>query len=342
MNVTEKGLKEYIEVFYDTLHDSSQNYLPPKHHKNLRHLSLLPANIIGYISTQYGVAVEYIPSDETFIKTVKGSGRVEDLLLQAPKKLRSIGPIFRICAPNIGIFGTILKDGFPFRLLASDASLSIGNVTFKYKDWNRDIFYAELFSNRLSENWNKEKAISRAKDEVLAALVEIKQAESKNISISEYIANFKEKTVLILGDYKAEGIKRLNILVDTIKHFGYEPLLIKDIPDNPYQDIAQKVVAIGTIARFIVVDDSSKSGHLREIEICKQNNWITILLRAGGRGGSWMTAGISHHSNVILEKDFDLDAPEIVVGEIVGWAEKKLKEIKEKFDFTYPWRNVCS
>ena len=77
MNVTEEGLKEYIEVFYYTLHDSSQNYLPTKHHKNLRHLSLLPANIIGYVSTQYGVAVEYIPSDDMFIKIVKGSGRVK-------------------------------------------------------------------------------------------------------------------------------------------------------------------------------------------------------------------------------------------------------------------------
>ena len=342
MNVTGEGLKEYIEVFYETLHESSQNFLPTEHHKNLRHLSLLPARIVGYVSTQYGVAIEYIPGDETFIKIVKGSSRVEDLLVQAPKILRSIGPLFRILAPNIGVFGVILADGFPFRLFASEASLSIGNVTFKYKDWKRDVFYAELYSNRLRVNWNKEKAISRAKDEVLAALVEIKQAKSKNISISEYIAKFKEKTVLMLGDYDAEGEKRLKILSDTIKNFGYEPLLVKDIPDNPYQDIAQKVVAIGAIARFVVVDDSSKSGHLREIEICKQNDWITILLRSGGSGGSWMTAGISHHSKVILEKDYDLSSPGAAISEIVGWAEDKLKEIKEKFDFTYPWRNVGS
>jgi hypothetical protein len=341
MNVTEEGLKEYIEVFYETLQESSQNFLPTEHHKNIRHLSFLPARIVGYVSTQYGTAIEYIPGDETFIEIVKGSSRVEDLLVQAPKMLQSIGPIFRILASNIGIFGLILADGFPFRLLTSEASLSIGNLTFKYKDWARDIFYAELYSNRLRENWNKEKAISRAKDEVLAALVEIKQAESKNISIFEYIAKFKEKTVLILGDYNSEGEKRLNIISDAIKHFGYEPLLVKDIPDNPYHDIAQKVVAIGAIARFVVVDDSSKSGHLSEIEICKQNNWITILLRAG-RGGSLMTAGISHHSNVILEKDYDLSAPEVAISEIVSWAENKLKEVKEKFDFTYPWRNVGS
>lgn len=102
MNVTEKGLKEYLETFYETLHDSSQNFLPPKHQKNLRHLSLLPAKIIGYVSTQYGVAVEYIPSDQTIIKTIRGSGPIEDLIVQAPKKLRSIGPIFRIRAANIG------------------------------------------------------------------------------------------------------------------------------------------------------------------------------------------------------------------------------------------------
>ena len=55
-----------------------------------------------------------------------------------------------------------------------------------------------------------------------------------------------------------------------------------------------------------------------------------------------MTAGISHHSKVILEKDYDLFDPEVAISEIVDWAEKKLEEIKEKFDFTYPWRNVGS
>ena len=35
------------------------------------------------------------------------------------------------------------------------------------------------------------------------------------------------------------------------------------------------------------------------------------------------------HFYVILEKDYDLTAPEVAMSEAVGWAENKLKEVKE-------------
>jgi hypothetical protein len=232
--------------------------------------------------------------------------------------------------------------GFPFRLDGLDASLSISDVRFEAAGWNRIVTYAEVFGNRSKDNWLKEKAVSRAKDEVLAALVEYKRAEIKHLSVSEYITSFKKNTVLILGDYDDEGIKRLTMIADISSKLGYEPLLLKDVPDHPYHDLSQKLVAIGAIARFIVVDDSSKSGHLSEVEICKQNKWVTILLRAEGQGGSWMTAGASYLSNVIFEKDYNLSSPGLAVKEAVDWAERKLHELQRKFDNTYPWRIVHS
>jgi hypothetical protein len=123
-----------------------------------------------------------------------------------------------------------------------------------------------------------------------------------------------------------------------LSSLGYEPLLMKDVPDHPQQDLPQKVVAIGAIARFIVVDDSSKSGHLLEVQLCKQNSWVTVLLRAGGKGGSWMTAGAAHASSVIRELAYDPASPDVAVAEAAKWAEAKLKELERKFEGTYPWR----
>ena len=342
MNVREDGLKEYIETFYSTLCETSDKYLPQEFRSKLLHLSFLPAHVIGYTSTQYGVAIEYEPTDETVIEIKRGSARVEDLLIQAPTRLRNVGPMINVSASNVGIFNLTLSGGFPFRLNGREASLSIGNVKFEAGGWNRSVTYAEIYSNREKENWSKEKAIYRAKDEVLSALVELKRSESKNVSIAEYIATYKEKTVLILGDYDSEGQKRLSKIAGVVKKLGYEPLLVKDIPDNPYHDIPQKVVAVGAIARFVIIDDSSKSGHLMEVGICKQNNWATILLRAEGKAGSWVTAGASHHSKVILEKDYDLSTPEFAIKEAVDWVEKKLEELKKEFENTYPWRNINS
>ncbi len=123
-----------------------------------------------------------------------------------------------------------------------------------------------------------------------------------------------------------------------LEELGYGPILCKDIPDNVYQDLSQKVVAIGSIVRFVIVDDSSRSGHLMEINICKQNNWVTILLRAEGGNSSWMSAGVSQHSKVILEKSYNLIDPKPALTEAVGWAEDKLNELKSRFADIYPWR----
>ncbi|MHA1641574.1 MAG: hypothetical protein ACTSVX_02455 [Promethearchaeota archaeon] len=220
------------------------------------------------------------------------------------------------------------------------ATLYLGKVACSYGSWNKYINYAEIYGNRDEDNWNRDRAISRAKDEVLAALVEMNRAKSRNKSIDEYISTSKEKTVLLLGDYSIEGKKRLDKIGSILEDLGYEPLLIKDVPDNPYQDLKQKVSALGHLARFVVVDDSSKSGHLAEVPICEQNDWVTIILRDIGKYSSWMTAGVSHKSNVILEKSCDFSDLNNSIVKAVDWAEQKLRELKRKFDNTYPWRNI--
>ena len=340
MNVTEEAFRTYIEVLHSTLEATAREYLNADLRDKLLHLSLLPARIIGYVSTQFGVAIEYEPAENTHLEIRRGSARVEDLFVQAPRGLRKVGPIIRIGGRGAGIFNVTLSRGFPFRLEGEKVSVSLGEVTFKAGSWKRVIHYAEVFGDRSNDNWTREMAISRAKDEVLAALVEANRAVEKRVSVSEYIERFKEKTVLVLGDYDEQGLRRLETISRAISQLGYDPLLIKDVPDHPHHNLPQKVVAMGAISRFIVIDDSSKSGHLLEIQLCKENNWVTVLLRAGGRAGSWMTAGASHHSKVILEKSYDPVAPKDDLTEAVAWAEDKLRDLKIKFDKTYPWRGT--
>ena len=95
---------------------------------------------------------------------------------------------------------------------------------------------------------------------------------------------------------------------------------------------------VGSLARFVVVDDTTKSGHLSEVQICRLHNWITVLLRQGGKGASWMTAGASITSNVILEQAYDENRMEESVASAVEWAEAKISELERKFDNVYPWR----
>ena len=338
MNVTDKDLLTYIETFHRTLESVAQDYLPQNQRSKLLHSALLPAKIKGYISTQFGVAIEYERASETTIQIIKGSARVEDLLLQAPTRYRDAAPLISTAAVNAVLNNVSFSGSFPFRLTSVSASISIGDSIFRIDSWFRIIQFAEIHGNRDLENWSEGKAESRAKDEVLAAMLQLRRAQERKISISEYVHEFKNKSVLVLGDYEADGIGRLLAISKVLTEHGYEPILVKDIPDHPHHDITQKVVAIGAICRFVLVDDSSKSGHLLEVQLCKQNSWVTVLLRAGGVGGSWMTAGASHASNVIFELPYDPSSPQQAINIAVKWAEEKLHEIQRKFESTYPWR----
>lgn len=344
VNITEEGLRQYIALFHDTLDSTASQFLPPEHHQSLLHTSLLPARIIGYVSTQFGAAIEYKPAEHTEIQIVLGSARVEDLFVQAPPRARQIGPMIQVQegAPGSrndgGVFRLTLDGGFPFRLLGPNSGFCVGEVAFKIGDWRREVAFAEVFGNRTVEFWSKEQAISRAKDEVLAALAQTKRASERKLTLPEYIAKFKERTVLLLGDYDKAGIKRLQELAVALSARGYDPILIKDVPDVAAQDLPQKVATIGSLARFVLVDDSTKSGHLVEAQLCRTNNWITVLLRQGGIGASWMTAGASVTSNVVSEQSYDESKSKEAVDEAVRWAEAKILELGRKFDRIFPWR----
>jgi hypothetical protein len=342
MNLVERTFKEYLEVFHSTLSKSADEYFPANLSHKLLHLSFLPAQITGYVSTQFGIGFEYIPAKETSIKIVIGGVRVESLFVKPFIPLSESGAMFGIEGVDCLISGIKIniKTLLPVKLLKEPSNVSIKEVCFEFGSQRKIVTYAELYSNRNIESWSREKAIIRAKDEVLAALVELNRSQVKNISLDEYISVYKERTVLLLGDYDETGLQRLQVIKDTLKELGYEPLLIKDIPDHPYQDISQKVIAVGAVSKFIVVDDSSKSGHLSEIEICKQNRWITILLRADGIGGTWMTAGASAFSNVILEKSYSLNSLTKDILEATLWAEKTIEELKKILSDIYPWRKT--
>lgn len=344
VNVTEDALRAYIDLFHSTLEETAQQFLAQDTRAQLLHASLLPARIVGYVSTQFGAGIEYCPTDRTEIDIVRGSARVEDLFVQAPQRARDLEPIFRVPEGSGeflnagGVFRLTMERGFPFRLAGANSAFRFGEVAFRIGGWQRHVEYAEIFGNRTAAFWSTEQAIARAKDEVLAAMAQAKRAATRELPLPEYITKFKERTVLLLGDYDEQGLRRLRRIADLLAERGYDPILIKDIPDQPVQDIAQKVATIGSLSRFVFVDDSTKSGHLMEVQLCKSHSWITVLLRQDGIGGSWMTAGASIASNVILEQAYDSESPDSAIADSIEWAERKFAELERGFNATYPWR----
>jgi len=359
MNVTKDEFRSYIECFLSTLEATAAQYLPEDLRRHILHLSLLPARVIGYVSTQFGVAIEYQPADATLIEVRLGSARVEDLLVQAPSTLRDVGPAVQIAARGLRMFNMILSGGFPFRLMNSEADATIADTAFKDGPWRRQVHYAEVFGDRSRQRWAKEQAVAAAKDEVLlalsnfadlaarqssqmrAAIIEARRAGGRAVTLWEDVRRFKEKGVLLLGDYSETGAARLEAISRALMELGYAPFLVKDVSQHPHQAAFQTTLTLGAMSRFIVADDSSKASHLCEIESCRFAGFVMVILRAHEHPRSFMTAGLSHTSNVIHEMEYDPATPVAAVTEAVRWAEHKLEELGTAYDETYR-RGTCN
>jgi hypothetical protein len=144
--------------------------------------------------------------------------------------------------------------------------------------------------------------------------------------------------VLVLGDYSDEGAARLATIRSCLESLGYNPFFVKDVPDIFSANIRQKVVILGGLSRFVVIDDSSPSGHLAEVILAHQNGWTTILLHANGNRGSWMTAGLEISESNFHEKDYNPADPSASVERASRWAESRIGGLERQYKHIFPWR----
>lgn len=171
----------------------------------------------------------------------------------------------------------------------------------------------------------------------MAALYELQRAENKGLSLVEYHRTFRERTVLLLGSFSQAGRERIALIAGSLRRLGYEPITVEDVPDIMPQTLAQKVGMLGHLSRFVVVDDSEKSGHLREIEICKTNDWVTVLMRRDGVASSGMTRGLDIFSKVIREQPYEMASVDSAIQAAAEWAERLIAQLKRQLGGAYPW-----
>lgn len=341
MNVTEDLMRKYLVVFHETYKETVKRFLTEENASRLSRYPFLrdDTSVVGYVSTNFGAGFEYLASGSAGITMCRSSARIEDMFTRAPTSLRkSPHAIFRIGASNATIMSSTMEGTFPFRFTSEIASVRFIDVRFRARRWERTVAFAELYGNRTAEFWSEVNAVSRAKDEVLVAMLDLCTAKRQNMSIGEYLKTSEEKMLLLLGDYKDHGRKRLDLIKRELARLGYAPILLDEIPDDLNYNLSQKAVTVGSLARFVVFDDSSKSGHLVELVHAHHNDWVTIILREEGSQPSYMTLGLSAASKNVLGKDYTSQSISAVIGETVQWAENRLEELKRTFAGLYPWR----
>ncbi len=338
MNVTEEMMKRYLETFAETYLSAANRYLRDDVRPLLLRYPLLQGKSIGYVSTQFGAGFEHLGGGSQEIEVIRSSARIEDLFFRAPGRVSELEQAFSIGGSDIIFADFSISGGFPLRLTTDHASIRLISIHCETLNWSRDIHFGELFAIRTADFWSTERAVRRATDEIFQAIVDLTQAERRSLKLQDYLGKFKVRTVLVLGDYDDSGRARLEAIRVELEKLGYDPLLLDQIPDDPHYSLPQKAVAVGAVCRFVVIDDSSKSGHLVEFVHVRQNEWVTVLLRLENSEGSFLTRGASVTSNVILEKTYTFDKLADVLQGSCDWAEEAVKRVKERHNSVYPWR----
>ncbi len=331
-------MEVYLRTFHQEYISSIERYVPSENRQRLVRYSLLPVPVTGYVSTQLGAGYEYGVGDGD-LSIHRSSKRIEELFVGAPARVSRLGPFLNVGGRKIGVESLTLDGGFPFRFTDEAADIYFYNVRFKAATWSRDILYAHLFANRKDEFWSEAQAIRRAKDEVLEALFDLQQSAARSVDLGTYLETFKQRTVLLLGDFN-HGRDRLEAIRGALGQAGYSAVLLDEIPEEPNYDLRQKFQAVASVCRFLVFEDSTPAGQIAEMFLADALHSIRVVLREGAEKGTFMTQGMGLTSKVSREWRYDAKNLDAIVADAAGWAESLVADLAEERRGMYPWRSA--
>jgi hypothetical protein len=171
-----------------------------------------------------------------------------------------------------------------------------------------------------------------------------KEEENKLTSILE---QSMKTNVLVLGkDSDPEGIRKIDRISTVLKTKGYNPVLLKKLPEIKYLSLEGKATRVGALTRFVIAEDSRPSGHIDEVNICARCEYVTATLREIGAGSTWMQAHYPIQYNFMnrfcyrngrLTKIHDslcdkaYETLEESAEKAIAWAEKRIAEQEREF-----------
>jgi hypothetical protein len=286
--------------------------LPPGQERELLlHAALLPARIHAYVSSTFGVAIEYEPAAQMAVVVKDGPERIEDLLLNSPAWAREIAPMFTIDGPNRNLRRRPLTRGFPFRLASERCSLTLQEVGVQVGTWKRVIVYAEVYGSRDAADWTVEKAQARATMEVLLGSIHLRNAGERELTVQDYLAQYRDKVVVLLGGSDPAGSARLRALAEALRALHYEPVIAEDIAVETAHEAWEFMRTIGANARFAMVDTSADAA--RHVALCREQGWLTATLAATGADASQLPAQEAGDALVLPAHGYDPADPSTAV-----------------------------
>jgi hypothetical protein len=99
------------------------------------------------------------------------------------------------------------------------------------------------------------------------------------------------------------------------------------------------VLTLASVCRFVVIDDSSRSGHLTEMPLVEQVHTPTIVLRLEDSFSSSMTLGLEGPISNMKVYRYDEESLRETVQMGITWVEELIKRKEEYLNQEYrSWR----
>jgi hypothetical protein len=340
-------LREYLEIFHRIYLENLKAYIPEEYQDDLlRVISLKTKKLIGYVSTIYGAGYEYRPGPPGEIEVLFGSTRIEEFIFECRRGFIADAAAVTICVqgPEVHLVSCGVFNSPPLvppvKLDSPDASVTLANFEWHSRDKGvKKVEFAEMFADRSTDFWSREKAVERAMKEIVQAVVYARGMERQRTSLDDYLERFKERHVLILGDFSEVGRVRIEAIKAVLIRHGYYAFTLDDLKEIPELDLRQKLTAIASVCRFIVVDDSSRAGQAAEIPILESLRVVAVILRLRGSDSTFVNRPLSVTSKVIREVEYEPQTLKQVLDESIQWAEALLVDLRDRYANVYPWRS---
>lgn len=154
-----------------------------------------------------------------------------------------------------------------------------------------------------------------------------------------YIQKYRKDCVLIIGnDTDKDSLLRLQRIQDKLRDLNYEGILLKDYPDIQEQTIEEKLNLFGSVARFIICENSFYSGHIDELSICARNRFVTVIMQEVGRYTTYLQMCYPIDFSFIKKIEYSMDTLEDSVAKAVQVSESLVVRRKRELNKVYKFR----
>jgi len=307
-------------------------YLVP--YRELPHLKTVICQASEEAQVSPVFTTEIVPAEENIVQAIRALILSSDIV---------VGVVTRWVPAGI-ILETAYVESLnkPFIMFARRPIIPFFHPRMRYLSLRYNINYYETLDDlrRLLTSFLIKLRTELKKPRYLLA----KEEENELISILE---KSMKTNVLVLGkDSDTEGLRKIDRINTVLKSKGYNPVMLKNLPEIKHLSLEGKMIRVGALTRFVIAEDSRPSGHIDEVNICARCEYITATLREIGSGSTWMQAHYPIQYNFMNRFcyrngrssrvhdslcDKVYETLEESVEKAISWAESRIAEQEREF-----------